>query len=52
MGCTRFLWGYNSQYLIAKIDNASYAEVQGALGLSDQEVDESQLTLMRCAIAK
>lgn len=38
------LWGYSGQYPIARIDNATYTEVQDALGLSgDQEPNETHL---------
>lgn len=38
------LWGYNGQYPIAKIDNATYTEVHNALGLSeDKEPNEFDL---------
>ena len=38
------LWGYNGQYPIARIENATYAAVQTALGLSgDAEPNESHL---------
>ncbi|AXT61474.1 hypothetical protein D1816_14305 [Aquimarina sp. AD10] len=32
------LWGYNKQYPIAKIENASYAEIATALGMTETEL--------------
>ncbi len=40
---TVILWGYNRQYPIARIDNATYLEVQTALGLGSAEPNESHL---------
>ena len=42
-----YIWGYDSQYPIAKIENATYAEVAAALGVSETTLDtydEANLT--------
>jgi hypothetical protein len=36
---TTYLWSYNHQYPIAKIENATYAQVKSALGYNDTQVD-------------
>ena len=33
-----FIWGYNGQYPVAKIENASFSEVKTALNLNDQQI--------------
>ncbi len=43
-----YIWGYNKEYPIAKIENASNAEIASALGLSDvmefQDLNETNLS--------
>lgn len=40
-----YIWGYNNQYPIAKIENSTSAQVSGALGISDlNTVNETYLT--------
>ena len=34
-----YLWGYNSQYPIAEIKNATYEQVKSALGYSDAQIE-------------
>ena len=44
-----YLWGYNGQYPIAKIENAKYADVQNALGFSNTKMNnllESDFTVI------
>jgi YD repeat-containing protein len=42
-----YLWGYEDQYPIAKIENATYSDVSAALGFSDLGiVDESDLSVI------
>lgn len=38
-GTLCYLWGYNGQYPIAKIENAEYSDVQTALGFSDTKME-------------
>jgi len=35
-----YLWGYDNQYPVAKIENATYEEVKTALGYSDNKMEE------------
>ena len=41
-----YIWGYNEQYLIAKIENANYSEVSNQIGnlqvLSDLDTDRTE----------
>jgi len=46
---TSYIWGYNNMYPIAKIENASYAEIALALSISEtvlKSFNESNLTLI------
>lgn len=41
---TVHIWGYDGQHLIAKIENATYSEVSGALGVTDlSSVNETNM---------
>ena len=46
-----YLWGYNDQYPIAKIENATYSQVTSALSVSDlnsiDETDMAAINLLR-----
>lgn len=42
-----YIWGYNKEFPIAKIENATYSEIYSALGITKQDLlslDESDLT--------
>lgn len=41
---TVYIWGYNKQFLIAEIKNATKAEIEVVLGLSLDNLNESHLT--------
>ena len=45
-----YLWGYNDQFPIAKIENSTYADVASALGKTvatlDTEIDESDMNVI------
>ena len=46
---TTFLWGYNANYPIAKIQNATFSEVATALGITESDLkdfDESDLPII------
>lgn len=39
-----YIWGYNHQYPIAKIENATYAQIEDALGIADPDFGGGGLT--------
>jgi len=52
-----YIWGYNNQYPIAKVENATYAQVSAAIDiayiqdLSNQDVDASSEETLRSALS-